>query len=247
MLASARPGDARPPLVPARRADEGGGACRGSEAGLAAAARAESQEACFLAGDDYRAFLERRGLGRATGPIVDEAGHRLGSHDGSLAVHARASAEGSGSPPASRSTRSRPMPGRTPSSSARARRSRATSLAALRPPVRAGRTRRRRRSATARAASPATVAADPRGFRLSSTSPSTVSRRGRPRAVRGRRRRRRGHARRGAVLRSRRCSPRSTGVTSPTWRSPFFLVLAGGALRLRGVPARRNPGAASRS
>src|SRR6266487_1908147 len=32
------------------------------QAGLAAAGRAESQEACFLAGDDYRTFLERRGL-----------------------------------------------------------------------------------------------------------------------------------------------------------------------------------------
>ena len=32
------------------------------EAGLAAARRAESQEACFLAGDDYRAFLKRQGL-----------------------------------------------------------------------------------------------------------------------------------------------------------------------------------------
>jgi tRNA-specific 2-thiouridylase len=51
-------------------------------AGLAAAGRAESQEACFLAGDDYRVFLERRGLERQTGPIVDRAGTRLGSHDG---------------------------------------------------------------------------------------------------------------------------------------------------------------------
>lgn len=53
-----------------------------SRAGLAAAARAESQEACFLAGDDYRAFLERRGLLTAPGPIVDEHGATLGSHDG---------------------------------------------------------------------------------------------------------------------------------------------------------------------
>ena len=33
-------------------------------AGLAVAERAESQEACFLAGDDYRTFLERQGLAR---------------------------------------------------------------------------------------------------------------------------------------------------------------------------------------
>ena len=51
-------------------------------AGLAAARRAESQEACFLAGDDYRAFLERRGLARSDGPIVHEDGDELGRHDG---------------------------------------------------------------------------------------------------------------------------------------------------------------------
>ena len=46
------------------------------------AERRESQEACFLAGDDYRAFLERRGLERAEGAIVDEEGRELGTHDG---------------------------------------------------------------------------------------------------------------------------------------------------------------------
>ncbi|HEX7625587.1 MAG TPA: tRNA 2-thiouridine(34) synthase MnmA [Gaiellaceae bacterium] len=51
-------------------------------AGLAAAQRAESQEACFLAGDDYRAFLGRHGLPAAPGAIVGEAGETLGSHDG---------------------------------------------------------------------------------------------------------------------------------------------------------------------
>jgi tRNA-uridine 2-sulfurtransferase len=51
-------------------------------AGLAAAGRAESQEACFLAGDDYRAFLSRQGLSRSAGPIVDEGGAQVGSHDG---------------------------------------------------------------------------------------------------------------------------------------------------------------------
>ncbi|HZO63353.1 MAG TPA: tRNA 2-thiouridine(34) synthase MnmA [Gaiellaceae bacterium] len=51
-------------------------------AGLAVAARPESQEACFLAGDDYRRFLERHGLGPVAGPIVDAAGVRLGTHDG---------------------------------------------------------------------------------------------------------------------------------------------------------------------
>jgi tRNA-specific 2-thiouridylase len=51
-------------------------------AGLAAARRAESQEACFLAGGDYRDFLQRHGLTRMPGPIVDEAGREVGRHDG---------------------------------------------------------------------------------------------------------------------------------------------------------------------
>ena len=51
-------------------------------AGLAVARRPESQEACFLAGGDYRAFLERQGVPARAGPIVDEAGRRLGEHAG---------------------------------------------------------------------------------------------------------------------------------------------------------------------
>jgi len=51
-------------------------------AGLAVAERAESQEACFLAGDNYRSFLERQGLARQPGPIIDERGTVLGRHDG---------------------------------------------------------------------------------------------------------------------------------------------------------------------
>jgi tRNA-uridine 2-sulfurtransferase len=50
-------------------------------AGLAVATRRESQEACFLAGGDYRTFLERRGL-NGEGAIVDEQGTELGRHDG---------------------------------------------------------------------------------------------------------------------------------------------------------------------
>jgi tRNA-specific 2-thiouridylase len=52
------------------------------DAGLAAARRAESQEACFLAGDDYRAFLKRQGLPSEAGPVVDAEGRELGSHSG---------------------------------------------------------------------------------------------------------------------------------------------------------------------
>jgi tRNA-specific 2-thiouridylase len=51
-------------------------------AGLAVARRGESQEACFLAGDDYRAFLERRGLNATDGPIVDEDGREVARHSG---------------------------------------------------------------------------------------------------------------------------------------------------------------------
>jgi tRNA-specific 2-thiouridylase len=51
-------------------------------AGLAAANRAESQEACFLAGGDYRDFLARQGLAGEEGAVVDEAGRELGRHDG---------------------------------------------------------------------------------------------------------------------------------------------------------------------
>src|SRR5205085_7096681 len=46
-----------------------------ARAGLAVARRAESQEACFLAGGDYRDFLARHaGLAPLRGAVVDEAG-----------------------------------------------------------------------------------------------------------------------------------------------------------------------------
>jgi tRNA-specific 2-thiouridylase len=51
-------------------------------AGLRVARRPESQEACFLAGGDYREFLTRHGFEADRGEIVSEDGHRLGTHDG---------------------------------------------------------------------------------------------------------------------------------------------------------------------
>jgi len=51
-------------------------------AGLAVAERLESQEACFLAGDDYRAFLGRQGLTAIEGAILDEDGVEVGRHGG---------------------------------------------------------------------------------------------------------------------------------------------------------------------
>ncbi len=53
-----------------------------ASAGLEAAGRAESQEACFLAGGDYRDFLGRHGLAAEEGPVVDEQGNELGRHAG---------------------------------------------------------------------------------------------------------------------------------------------------------------------
>jgi tRNA-specific 2-thiouridylase len=53
-----------------------------ARAGLSAATRSDSQEACFLAGDDYRAFLERHGLDAEEGPVLDEQGRELGRHAG---------------------------------------------------------------------------------------------------------------------------------------------------------------------
>ena len=53
-----------------------------ARAGLEVAGRAESQEACFLAGGDYRDFLARHGLAAEDGPIVDEQGNELGRHAG---------------------------------------------------------------------------------------------------------------------------------------------------------------------
>jgi tRNA-specific 2-thiouridylase len=53
-----------------------------ARAGLEVASRGESQEACFLAGGDYRDFLERRGLPAEEGSLVDEDGNEVGRHAG---------------------------------------------------------------------------------------------------------------------------------------------------------------------
>jgi tRNA-specific 2-thiouridylase len=51
-------------------------------AGLAVARRADSQEACFLGGGDYREFLRRHGAEEEAGEVVDEDGRALGEHQG---------------------------------------------------------------------------------------------------------------------------------------------------------------------
>ncbi len=54
-----------------------------AEAGLAVADRPDSQDLCFLAGTSRERVLERHGGLRARpGPIVDQAGRRLGTHRG---------------------------------------------------------------------------------------------------------------------------------------------------------------------
>jgi len=53
-----------------------------ARAELAVARRAESQEACFLGGGDYRDFVSRHGVADAEGEIVDEQGRQLGRHAG---------------------------------------------------------------------------------------------------------------------------------------------------------------------
>ena len=51
-------------------------------ASLDVAERPESQEACFLAGADYRDFLERLGVAPRRGALVDEQGREVGRHEG---------------------------------------------------------------------------------------------------------------------------------------------------------------------
>jgi len=51
-------------------------------AGLRTAQKADSQEICFVPGDDYRKLFAERGLPTHAGRLVDTAGRVLGSHEG---------------------------------------------------------------------------------------------------------------------------------------------------------------------
>ena len=94
-------------------------------AGLAAANRADSQEACFLAGDDYRSFLSRHGLAGRQRRARRRVG-RDGRHARRvLAVHAGTAPRARRLGGASRCMPSTRTRARTPSSSGRADRSRA--------------------------------------------------------------------------------------------------------------------------
>lgn len=50
--------------------------------GLRVAEKAESQDACFLGGKDYRTYLKEEGMDAREGEIVDENGKILGKHPG---------------------------------------------------------------------------------------------------------------------------------------------------------------------
>jgi tRNA-uridine 2-sulfurtransferase len=82
MLASLDPGRLGGISFPLGEQDKEATRAEAERAGLAAARRPESQEACFLAGDDYRQFLRRHGLEPRAGAIVGEGGEELGRHDG---------------------------------------------------------------------------------------------------------------------------------------------------------------------
>ncbi len=82
MLARLEPGQLARLWFPLGDQDKGATRAEAAGAGLAVAERQESQEACFLAGDDYRSFLARHGVGARKGAIVDTEGRELGTHDG---------------------------------------------------------------------------------------------------------------------------------------------------------------------
>src|SRR4051812_24811604 len=82
MLASLDPAELERLWFPLGEQEKAATRAEAQRAGLEAAQRAESQEACFLAGDDYRTFLGRHGLDAQAGAIVDEHGDVVGEHDG---------------------------------------------------------------------------------------------------------------------------------------------------------------------
>ena len=82
MLAALEPASLERLWFPLGEQDKAATRAEAAAAGLPVAERGESQEACFLAGDDYRSFLERHGVAARRGAIVDERGAKLGTHDG---------------------------------------------------------------------------------------------------------------------------------------------------------------------
>ena len=179
MLASLDPKKLARVAFPLGEQDKDATRAEAERAGLAAARKPESQEACFLAGDDYRSFLERQGLAadrrrdRRRGRKRARPARRL------LAVHARPAAR-----PRPRGAGAAVRP-RQPSRDERRRRrparvARAHDGRGARPSPRRRRRASRRSSATAHRPSARRVEPTPRGFRArSSTSRHTASRRAR--------------------------------------------------------------------
>jgi tRNA-specific 2-thiouridylase len=52
------------------------------QAGLRTAAKTDSQEICFVPGNDYRRLLEEKGVALHPGDLVDTSGQRIGEHAG---------------------------------------------------------------------------------------------------------------------------------------------------------------------
>ena len=82
MLATIDPATLAPLWFPLGGQTKAQTRARALAAGLAAAGAPESQEACFLGGDDYRAFLAHSGLPSRSGPLLDSSGRELGRHEG---------------------------------------------------------------------------------------------------------------------------------------------------------------------
>jgi tRNA-uridine 2-sulfurtransferase len=82
MLARVDPAQLERIWFPLGEQDKEATRAEASRAGLEVAQRADSQEACFLAGDDYRSFLGRHGVEPKRGAVVDEQGNTLGEHEG---------------------------------------------------------------------------------------------------------------------------------------------------------------------
>ena len=174
----ARSAPPRPDRVPARRAGQGRRrAPRPPRAGLAVAERRESQEACFLAGGDYRDFLARHGLETREGPIVDEDGRELGRHEGTWRFtpgQRRGIGVGGGRAALRASHRRRDEHARRRPEALRSPRASVDAAGRLHVPVERADAKLRYRSP----AVPARVEATPRGFRLALDEPAEAVARG---------------------------------------------------------------------
>ena len=227
MLAALDPRPARPRLVPARRAGQGGDArgggarrSRGRATGPRARRRASSP--ATTTAPFSRATASRRG----PGAIVDEDGRRLGVHDGSGASRP-ASGAGSASPPSEPlyvlGTDAEREHGRRRPAQALAR---GASWRAGRLYV-AGRRGSRRSSATARRPSRRGFEPTAAASRSTSTSRPTPSRPARPRCS--------------TTATSSSGAAGHSGATLRSQRNARRRIHVGGSLaaRARGLPPRR--------